>query len=257
MRGDEPRTLGFLPLPWIERMGEKRLDEMDSPEIFEAAARALINERCAPAFLHDVRGSMQALFSALELLGRSAKMGGANPLRVEKACDLAQRAILRHEKSTFELLQLLTLQQAEPVAVDFGELLQEAAHLLRNDAATKGVTITTSLATDVFIRVEKAKLHSMLVGLFTAAIDAMEQGAELTIALQRTDDRASLTIAFDAARPLNRGGEAARQPPHAANLTLRFAHQFINSNAGCLEIDSDVGERRVLRLHLPSFNPGR
>ena len=38
-------------------------------DLYEAAARAAINERCAPAYLHDVRGSLQALFGALELLG--------------------------------------------------------------------------------------------------------------------------------------------------------------------------------------------
>jgi signal transduction histidine kinase len=221
---------------------------MESPELFEAAARALINERCAPAFLHDVRGSMQALFSALELLGRSAKMGNANPLRVEKACDLAQRAILRHEKSTLEILQLLTLQQAEPVDVDFGDLLQEAAHLLRNDAAGKCITITTLLATDVAIRVEKAKLHTMLVGLLTAAIDEMPSGGELTIGLQRQDEEASVAISYLA---------TSLGALQSAELTMRFARQFIQSNAGCLQVELDEGGRSVIRLRLPCFTPVR
>jgi len=47
-------------------------------DLYEAAARATINERCAPAYLHDFRGSLQALFGALELLGRSARAGGGD-----------------------------------------------------------------------------------------------------------------------------------------------------------------------------------
>jgi signal transduction histidine kinase len=224
------------------------LDEMESPEFFEAAARALINERCAPAFLHDVRGSMQALFSALELLGRSARMGNVNPLRVEKACDLAQRAIVRHEKSTLEILQLLTLQQSKPVTVDFAELLQEAAHLLRNDAAVKGITITTLLNTDLAIRVEKARLHILMVGLFTAAIDEMTPGGELTIGLQRSLDDAAVTIGYHVTSP---------KPLQSAELTMRFARQFIDSNAGCMQVDLESGGQTVIRLRLPCITPVR
>lgn len=55
------------------------MNELGLTDLYEAAARATINERCAPAYLHDVRGSLQALLGALELLGRSARAGGGDP----------------------------------------------------------------------------------------------------------------------------------------------------------------------------------
>jgi len=69
-------------------------------DLYEAAARATINERCAPAYLHDVRGSLQALFGALELLGRSARAGGGDLARVEKALPGGRSAATKNRQLT-------------------------------------------------------------------------------------------------------------------------------------------------------------
>ncbi len=66
------------------------MNELTLPDLYEVAARASINERCAHSYLHDVRGTMHALFSAVELLGRSAQGAGGNQERIHKACDLAR-----------------------------------------------------------------------------------------------------------------------------------------------------------------------
>ena len=218
----------------------------------EAAARATINERCAAAFLHDVRGSMQALFSAFELLGRSARMGDANVSRVEKACDLAKRAIARHEKSTMEILALLTSQHADVAAVDLGVLVREAAHFLRNDAATKAVELQVDAAPDLIVLVARARVQTMLVGLLTAAIDHAQDGRELVIDARQSGQNALVTLSpaagFEA--PLISDPVAAPRF-RAADLTLMFARQLMASSGGRLEINAAQGDNGSLVLYLP------
>lgn len=237
-------------------MDENTVNELALPDLFSVAARASINERCAPAFQHDVRGTMQALFSAFELLGRSAKMGGANPLRVEMACDLARRAITQHEKSTLDVLQLLTMQRHAAINVDLGALVSEVAHFLRNDAATKSVTLAVSTSPELNVCVERAQLQSLLVGLMTAAIDATPHGAELPVSTRRDGGDVLISIgcrtAFCAARNVNTLLEQPLGPLQPGELTLLFAKQFLAGNGGRLEIDCAESVPGSIRVYYPA-----
>ncbi len=236
------------------------MNEMESSRVFEAAARATINERCASAFLHDVRGSMQALFSAVELLGRSARMGGGDTLRIEKACDLAKRAITQHEKSTMEILQFLTLQNSEATSIDMGSLVRDAVHFLRNDAGNKEVTLNVAIASESPIWAERAKLQTMLFGLLTAAIDSAAPGTELLIGVELIDSHAVVTIGTDAGYGGIRDvpdGVTADALPRSGELTLLFARQCLAANGGHLEIDPDVRPDGTIRIFYPSITPAR
>jgi signal transduction histidine kinase len=230
------------------------VNELELPDLYEAAARATINERCARAYLHDIRGSMQALFSALELLGRTAKYGNDNPVRVERACDLARRAISNHEKSTLGVLQLLTLQHAEAATVDPDALMREVVHFLRNEAATREVTVTVSSVTGLRISTELAKLQTLLVGLLTAAIDETSAGTELRVSIERRDNHAVISIGSDAGyRDMPEAEDLWRYPHkrlHQRELTLLFARQFMAAHGGRLEIHSDA-PRGALHLYYP------
>lgn len=230
------------------------MDQLGLPDLYEAAARATINERCALAYLHDIRGSMQALFSALELLGRSAKAGSGNPERVEKACELARRAITHHEKSTIGALQVLTLQPTEATAVDVGALLTEVVHFLRNDAANKEVVMAIDGTEVVSIVAERAKLQTLLVGLLAASIDDAPPGTMLQLSFRRSNDSAVVSLGSDAG--YGRAQEAMVTPDlqnrlRPIELTLLFARRFLAANGGRLEIDPSGSPRGELRLYYP------
>ena len=226
------------------------------PDLYEAAARAFINQRCAPAHLHDIRGSMQALFSALELLGRSAKSGTDNPERVEKACELAKRAISNHEKSTLGVVQALTLQHTEAVAIDLFRLASEVVHFLRNEAAGREVTLKV-IGTEVSISAERARLQTLLVGLLMAAIDAVPPGASLLLCVESADGEALVSVDSDAGyeeiSPIDPMRPDRNGPLLPKDLTLLFARQFLAANGGRLEIHgaSAAMPRGVLRLRYP------
>ncbi len=236
------------------------MKELELPDLFTAAARAAINERCAAAYLHDVRGSMQALFSAFELLSRSAK-SGTDPARTEKACELARRAISQHEKSTMSVLELLTLEQAEATVVNVESLLHEVAHFLRHDTAAKAVKIMVCGAADLHVSAERAKLQTLLVGLMMEAIEETPAGAELAVSAEPVGDEVSISIGSAAAYRSVRELEALdlRAPVRLRprDLTLLFARQFLTANRGRVEIDSAAGPRGTLTLYYPRSAPAR
>src|SRR5882762_5714526 len=189
------RSARRFPFHERHRRGNSRVNDLGLTDLYEAAARATINERCAPAYLHDVRGSLQALFGALELLGRSARAGGGDLARVEKACDLARRAISRHEKSTIDTLQVLTSQQTMATAVEIGALTRDVVHFLRNDAGNRAIRITVAAnSEDVYVWADRAKLQTVLAGLLTAAIDEAPAGGELPVTIDHVRDEAAVSI---------------------------------------------------------------
>jgi signal transduction histidine kinase len=227
-------------------------------DLYEAAARATINERCAPAYLHDVRGSLQALFGALELLGRSARAGGGDLARVEKACDLARRAISRHEKSTIDALQALTSQQSMATAVKIGALTRDIVHFLRNDPGNKAIRIAVAMSKDLDVWADRAKLQTLLAGLLTAAIDETRVGGELPISIDRVGDDVAVSIGSHAGyddihADLSRPPTVRFQPKE---LTLLFAREFLAANGGRLTVDIGVQPQGLLTMYYPVHGSG-
>jgi signal transduction histidine kinase len=225
-------------------------------DLYEAAARATINERCAPAYLHDVRGSMQALFGALELLGRSARAGGGDLARVEKACDLARRALSRHEKSTIDALQVLTSQQSMAAAVEVGALTRDVVHFLRNDATNKAIRFTVASSQGLNVWADRTKLQTLLAGLLTAAIDETRVGGELPISIDHIGDDVAVSIGshagyddIHAAPDLSRRSTLRFQPKE---LTLLFAREFLAANGGRLTVDNGVQPQGSLTMYFPA-----
>jgi two-component system sensor histidine kinase HydH len=228
--------------------------------MLEVAARASINERCALAYLHDVRGSMQSLFSAVELLSRSAR-GGGNPERIDRACDLARRAINQHEKTTLGALEILTLQHIEATAIELGPLLREVIHFLRNEAGAKDVTIRVSGDEDLRISAERAKLQTLLMGLLTAALDALPSGSSLEVSMTRSDEDALVTVGSAAGysypEQLNELMDRAHGRLEAKELTFLFAKRFLAANGGRLGIDPTAGAEGQLTIRYPLFASSR
>jgi signal transduction histidine kinase len=232
-------------------------DDLALPDVFTTAARAAIHERCAAAFLHDVRGTMQALFSAFELLGRSARMSEVNPARVEKAWDLARRVISNHEKSTLDVLQLLTLEPTAATSVDLAELVNEVAHFLRNEAASKYVTVAASVTPEVRIWIERATLYTLLVGLLTAAIEETPAGSELRLSVSREGSDAVIILgSHGGLADLRTDGELLAGPLtvlRPRELTLLFARHFLAGSGGRLEIDGAAFPVGGIALYHPAL----
>jgi signal transduction histidine kinase len=226
------------------------------PALYEVAARASVNERCALAYLHDVRGSMQALFSAIELLGRAAKSAGCDPSKIDKACELARRAMGHHEKSTLEVLQRLTLQPAEPSSVDVAALVKDVAQFLRNEAAVKQVVLQISSRDAGSVVADRAALHCMLSGLLVAAIEDAPAGSELSLSADRIGDEAVISIAPVPAWSCSEAMSpvevllCASPPPGVRGLTLLLARQMLRRNGGRLEFEAEAAPGGRLRLFL-------
>jgi hypothetical protein len=228
------------------------MNGVNSTQILDAAAYALVTERCRQAYIHDIRGGLQALTAAIELLALSAKAPD-NPVLLEKAHAIARRAMATHEQSLLELMQRVAPNDEPATRVNIGEVVNDALRILRNDALVKSISFTSALSPDLFISAQAHRCHLLILGLNAMAIDALPKGSSIDVTLVSTGSHALLE--FNSAlrysripNPADFGPGRPSMPPY--ELLLALTSQWVGLNEGRIELE-DGGLSNTLRIYYP------
>jgi hypothetical protein len=227
---------------------------ISSIDLLEAAAYALIGQRCREFYLHDIRGGLQALQGSVELLVRAAKSPGNLPV-AEKAAVLARSAMLKHEKSLVELLDQLTPRRESASSVNVGDLLGEVLRFVRNDAAGKSITLRLQNSQELAVLAEAHKFRFLLIGLCVTLTDGLAAGAMVDIKLTRSGPNALIEFCCivpcaSIPKPEDFWGSNGRLPtPPELLLTLTQAWAF--ANGGAVELPADSPASTAVRLYYP------
>jgi hypothetical protein len=225
-------------------------------DVLYGAVQALINARCRRAYIHDVRGSLQAINASFEALARSARGGLPNNASlIDRASSLARRAMEQHERELTDILDQVADSESAAEVVNVPQLVQQSMQLLRNDARGRGITLRLSGCDDLRVLSQKNKLRSLIVGLLSLGIDAPSPGAELELDLSRSESFALLELRSDMtyaairdAHELLCHGPISLQPQE---LVLAFARHWITASGGRVELPSPGVARSGLRIYHP------
>jgi len=236
------------------------MNTWQASDVLDAAVQTLINERCRQAYVHDMRGGLQAISSSFELLARSAKHGAANAVLIENASSIAKRSMANHEQAMIEVVNQVTGSVDPPRITNLANLVKQAQHFLRNDALSKGVRLAMSGCEDALVLSSHNKLRSLILGLLALAIDGLPTGAELQVELSRVDGYVLLELrsglTYSAIREVQ--DLLCHEPVHlrAQEMVLGFARHWIMANGGRVEIHSAVDARSGLRIYYPLAGTG-
>jgi hypothetical protein len=225
-------------------------------DVLDAAVQTLINERCHRAYIHDMRGGLQAVYSSLEVLARSAKHGTPNTGLIENASSIAKRAMANHEQALVDIVNQVTGPDDVPTVVNLAGLVKQAQQFLRNDALSKGIRLGLSGTEDVLVFSQRNKLRSLILGLLALGIDGLPTGADLHVQLRRVEGYALLELRSDLTyNDIREAEELLCHEPvdlRPQELVLGFARRWITANGGRVEIHSPVGTQRTgLRIYHP------
>jgi hypothetical protein len=225
-------------------------------DVLDAAVQTLINERCHRAYIHDMRGGLQAVYSSLEVLARSAKHGTPNTVLIENASSIAKRAMANHEQALVDIVNQVTGPDEVPTVVNLASLVNQAQQFLRNDALSKGIRLGLSGCEDVQVFSQRNKLRSLILGLLALGIDGLPTGADLRVELRRADGYALLELRSDLTyNDIREAEDLLCHEPfdlRPQELVLGFARRWIMANGGRVEIHSPVGAQQTgLRIYYP------
>jgi hypothetical protein len=223
-------------------------------DMLEAAAYALVSQRCRQSYLHDIRGGLQALHSAVELLVRAANKPGDNPALAEKAAALARRAMQKQEKSLVELMDQITPPPEIASTVNVGDLVCDILHFIRNDAAGKSIAFRLEALGDVLVLAQPHKFRLLILGLCSTLTDGLAPGSVVDVAVVRTDSdalvefRSSMPCAVVNPEDLWNSAGAMSSP---CELLLALAQQWAAVHGGRLELSKELHLPNTLRIYYP------
>jgi signal transduction histidine kinase len=226
-----------------------------SVDMLEAAAYALVSERCRASYIHDIRGGLQALYGGVELLARAAK-SPANTGLADKAADIARSALAKHEKSLVDLLDQLTPRPESAAPINVGELFGDIVQFIRNDVANKSITFHLDAARDIVVLAEANKIRLLLLGLSITLTDGLTAGTIVDVKVARSAHYALIQYASVVACPviptLEEIWGSTEPVPSTRELLLSLAQSWAAGNGGRLEVPVDAGANRV-RLYYPAL----
>jgi len=225
-------------------------------DVLDAAVQTLINERCHRAYVHDMRGGLQAVYSSLEVLARSAKNGTPNTVLIDNASSIAKRAMANHEQALVDIVNQVAGPDDVPAVMNLASLVKQAQQFLRNDALSKGIRLGLSGCEDVLVFSQRNKLRSLILGLLALGIDGLSTGAEMQVELRRAEGYVLLELRSDLTYNDIREAEdlLCHDPVDLCpqELVLGFARRWVVANGGRVEIHSSVGAHQSgLRIYYP------
>jgi signal transduction histidine kinase len=225
-------------------------------DVLDGAVQTLINERCRRAYIHDMRGSLQAIYTSFEVLARSARNDLQNNVTlIDRASSLAKRAVERHEQALTDIVDQVTGPEGAAEVVNVPQLVQQAVQFLRNDAQAKDITLRLSGCDDALVLTQRNKLRSLILGLLALGIDALPSGAELHVDLSRSDSFALLELRSEVTYGAIREAEEllCHDPINLQpqELVLTFARNWITAKGGRVELPSPLIAQSGLRIYYP------
>ncbi len=213
---------------------------ISSIDVLGAAAYALVSERCRQSYLHDIRGGLQTLNSAVELLIRAANSPAENTALAEKASVLARRAVQKQEKLLLDLLNDLTPQTETASRVNIGELMSEVLRFVANDVAGKSVSIRLQSATELCVLVERHKFRLLILGLVCMLADDLAPGSVVEVTIARSASHALIEFLSSVARSSLHEAKSPWESTAAMSspgeLLLALTRQWTVANGGGLEL---------------------
>jgi len=227
-----------------------------APELLEAAAMHLINSRCREAYLHDVRGGLHALYSALELLSRSANLGSGDTAMTERATSIARRAMSNYEPLVLRTVASLTAGHETDTEVDLGTLAEEVLRFLRTDIANKQLELRTAIEANVRVHVCRETARLWILGLLLTSVDSSQAGQPLAVSVARDNEHARLVIACGTRRDAIPDWQSvpAALPYRADAVILAMARRWAESRGGRLELAPEGVAGEEIRAYYPLWN---
>jgi len=223
-------------------------------DVFDAALQTLINDRCRRAYVHDIRGGLQAVYSSFELLTRAAKHGAASGTLIDNASALVKRAMANHEHLMFEVVNQLTVPEDGLALINVTNLIHDVLRFLRNEASSRDIRISVTGGEEMQVSAT-LKLRTLLLGLLTLCIDELPAGAELLINVSRAGEDACVELLSDVSLGEIRSAEAlSRDQPSVVqprDVILGGARYRLQQLGGRLVAQPGAAPHDALRIYYP------
>lgn len=211
--------------------------------------------RLAAGAAHEIRNPLSSIKGMATFLAGKMPPGG----REEEAAKTIVGEANRLNRVVSELLEFARPSGAKLATADVQEVIRHALRLAASDLASKKITVDFTDGRPVSgVRLNSERFVQALLNLFLNAIQAMQPGGRLHIALVEHPESESLdiSIADDGAGMSEEVRRAAFTPyyttkPGGTGLGLAIVQQIIDEHGGSIAVRSAPGMGSEFTLSLP------
>ena len=140
------------------------------------------------------------------------------------------------------------------------ELMEKSIKMIEQQAADKGIVVRPgALPSDEVIRVDADRINQVLLNLYLNALDAMDDGGQLTIEVAGSAPGGEVTIKVsDTGCGIHREelghifDPYYTTKPSGTGLGLAIAHNIIAAHGGRISVESQPGQGTTCTIVLPN-----
>jgi len=224
----------------------------------EAKSRFLAN------MSHELRTPLNAIIGFADVLGQRM-FGQLNERQTEYVKDIAGSG--RHLLALInDILDLSKVEAGrmtlEPAAFSLREALTNGATMVRERAASRGITLALEIAPDVdVITADERKVRQVVFNLLSNAVKFTPPGGRITVTATRDAQEVRIAVADsgvgiapdDQGRIFEEFAQTTdgRQQSEGTGLGLSLAKRFVELHGGRIWVESELGKGSTFAFVLP------
>jgi two-component system sensor histidine kinase HydH len=140
-------------------------------------------------------------------------------------------------------------------------LIQHSLKMIEGEAKSKNISITTKFSHEINeVHIDQDRINQVLLNLYLNAVEAMEDGGVLSVALSREDDTQKVRITVsDTGAGIKKEDMVHIFDPYfttkqsGTGLGLAIVHKIIESHKGEVKIESKFGKGTTVTIILPQY----
>ncbi|MCA9137993.1 MAG: response regulator [Planctomycetales bacterium] len=248
----------FLGRLWAIYDLSERQNLLDS--LAEASRQTAVG-RLAGGFAHDFNNLLSAIQNSLYV----AKEGGL--LAVDRTNEMLEIALDATDRAAELVTQLLSYSRRTLLnrhAQDINDLVVRVTHLVKPMMRNKG-TLSTELTGGLpHVNVDEARLQQVILNLCLNAIDAVEEGGEITVSTRLehragTDSEIVVSVRDTGCGMKHETLKYVFEPffttkqEKGTGLGLAMAQGIVEQHGGRITCESELGVGSEFRIYLPAL----
>jgi two-component system sensor histidine kinase HydH len=209
--------------------------------------------KMAAGVAHELRNPLSSI-KGLALVLRSRFLDDNND---RETATILVHEVERLNRSISELLAYARPQQLQKKWVDLQNLLHKAVSLIRIDAETAGIELTTSFQNDLpMVSADEDKLNQVLLNLLLNGIQAMEEGGRLDIRVGATDRKIEIVVTDNGCGISKEDLGHVFDPyfttkPEGTGLGMAMSAKIVEEHGGEIHLQSKLGEGTSVIVEIP------
>lgn len=209
--------------------------------------------KMAAGVAHELRNPLSSIKGLAVLL----KSNFSGPSKEAETAEILVKEVERLNRSIGELLDYAKPGQLKQEAVSIEELIGKTVSLVQVDTESFGIAIKVDMEQNLpQVLVDTDKMNQVFLNLFLNAIQAMEQGGELTVGT-KSDERTITVIIRDNGVGIEQENLGRVFDPYyttkndGTGLGLAMSAKIVEEHGGSIEISSGAGRYTEVRVVLP------